>query len=404
MGIVYLAHDPTLERDVALKVIHPEGDSPPLRARLLREARALGKLSHPNVVTVHEAGTDEGRVFIVMDLISGGTLGEWLAERRRGLEEIVRVFEQAGRGLAAAHAAGLVHRDFKPANVLIAKDGTAHVTDFGLAALVAAPLDEPDDRSPDVKVGLTEAGALIGTPSYMAPEQHERRQAGPAADQFAFGVALYEALVGRRPYSGDTPPSCGRTSSSGQFRLCPPACRAGCVASSRAPSTAIRRERFPSMAALLAALGRGPLVTGRRLAVAAGIALAGVAVVATRDRPPACEGASFVASLWNEGAKQSVRRAFLASGRPYAEDTYQRLARAIDAYTAALGGERQETCEAMRAPGEQSQVLARSARGLPAAAARRPRGCPAHLCPRRRRHRGSCHPGGRRARRRRHLP
>ena len=205
MGVVYAAFEPELERKVALKVLHPErrASSP----RLLREARALAKLQHPNVVAVHEVGTAEGHDYVAMELVDGVNLADWLRSEPRTVKQIVSAFAPAARGLAAAHAAGLVHRDFKPHNVLRGKSGRVLVTDFGLAREAAneASVDDPDVANTTPKLEtLTVTGSWVGTPAYMAPEQWSGGKVGPATDQFSFCVALWEALAGERPFRGDT--------------------------------------------------------------------------------------------------------------------------------------------------------------------------------------------------------
>ena len=190
VGVVYTAHDRRLERTVAVKLVHPAHasvDEAQTRARWLAEARAMARLSHPNVVTVHEVGQDGPHVFIVMERVEGSTLRVWAADK--SWEQILGAYESAGRGLWAAHEAGLVHRDFKPDNVLVAdaRPPRVLVTDFGIAA--AATEGE---------------SAVEGTPAYMAPEQREGT-ATPSSDQFSFCVALYEALYGERPFPHDDP-------------------------------------------------------------------------------------------------------------------------------------------------------------------------------------------------------
>jgi len=215
MGVVHCAFDPDLERRVALKVLRRSDGSDDARQRLLREARAMARLTHPNVVAVHEVGTAHDRDYVAMELIDGETLADWLRGKRKP-REITQAFIAAGRGLAAAHAAGLVHRDFKPHNVLRAHDGRVVVTDFGLARGVEAAASVPFERTltpaqavsanptPSSLTGLTATGSVLGTPAYMAPEQWEGGVVGPAADQFAFCVALWEALTGDRPFHGKT--------------------------------------------------------------------------------------------------------------------------------------------------------------------------------------------------------
>ncbi|MCE9579411.1 MAG: protein kinase, partial [Deltaproteobacteria bacterium] len=203
MGIVYAAHDAELDRAVAIKILrHDHGDAARLERRLVGEARALARLAHPNVVAAFEVGRSDGEVFIAMELVQGETLAQWLAVPRT-VRAIVGVFLQAGEGLAAAHAAGVVHRDIKPDNILVGRDGRVRVTDFGLAA---------DDGLVDGAAILAEGsaptrsatGALVGTPAYMAPELLAGGKATLASDQFAFAVALWEALYGARPFGGAT--------------------------------------------------------------------------------------------------------------------------------------------------------------------------------------------------------
>jgi hypothetical protein len=209
MGQVYAAYDPNLDRTVALKLLAGgAADDLERRTRLLREAQALAKLSHPNVVQVYETGEHEGRVFIAMEYVPGATLGEWMqgeAGERPSKHAIVQAFLAAGRGLAAAHAAGLVHRDFKPANVLIDAQGRARVLDFGLVlGLGDAERSDPRPAMQALDVELTTTGTLLGTPAYMAPEQFDGVAADARTDQFGFCIALYEALVGERPFVGTT--------------------------------------------------------------------------------------------------------------------------------------------------------------------------------------------------------
>ncbi|WP_437691878.1 protein kinase domain-containing protein [Sorangium sp. So ce176] len=209
-GVVVAAHDPDLDRKVAIKVLrndraHDDGAAS-ARTRLLREAKAMARVSHPNIVAVHDVGTTgEFGVFVAMELVDGVTLRQWLTEEPRSLSEIRRVFIEAGRGLAAAHSAGVVHRDFKPENVLVGRDGRVRVTDFGLAGVNAYPLaDGAPIASTRLDPSLSRSGMVLGTPLYMAPEQHRGDNVDPRADQFSFCVALYEALYGERPFGGAT--------------------------------------------------------------------------------------------------------------------------------------------------------------------------------------------------------
>jgi tetratricopeptide (TPR) repeat protein/predicted Ser/Thr protein kinase len=286
MGMVYAAHDPELNRRVALKVLRSDGDDGdrPVRDALLREAQAMAQLAHPNVVAVFDVGSVEDRVFIAMELVEGVTLRKWLAAAERAPGEILAAFVAAGHGLAAAHAAGLIHRDFKPDNVLIGNDGRVRVTDFGLA--------RPVLRAPEAVRGATEANAgarggaahtgLAGTLAYMAPEQYLRRAVDARADQFSFAVALFEALYRERPFgllefaTGDRARRPVVPARAGGLTL---AQRQALVrALSWSPD-----ERFGSMGELLAALSprsrRGRwIAAGAIAAVLVAIAAAGYAV------------------------------------------------------------------------------------------------------------------------------
>jgi predicted Ser/Thr protein kinase len=212
MGVVWAATDPDLERPVAIKLLRVADGSETQRTRLLREARAMARLKHPNVLTVYEVGTAAGVDYIAMELVDGGSLGEWLA-KTPPRDQIVAALLAAGHGLAAAHEAGIVHRDFKPENVLRDRKGNVYVTDFGLAfghvedgpdlvpiAVGAVGSGRPVDSVLDSP--LTQTGVLIGTPAYMAPEQFAGKAAGPRSDQFAFCVTAWEALTGERPFRG----------------------------------------------------------------------------------------------------------------------------------------------------------------------------------------------------------
>ncbi len=209
MGVVLLAIDPLLGRRVALKVLHREAgsDSDHAKRRLLREAQGTAQLTHENVIVVHEVGTHEGQVYLAMEYVTGGTLTSWQVDR--DWRQILEMYLRAGRGLVAAHDAKLVHRDFKPDNVLVGEDGRVRVTDFGLVAAIGAPheLSKTDAElrgESELAVSLTRTGAVMGTPRYMAPEQHLGEALDARADQFAFCAALYEALYRRPPFEGTT--------------------------------------------------------------------------------------------------------------------------------------------------------------------------------------------------------
>jgi eukaryotic-like serine/threonine-protein kinase len=211
MGVVYLAHDVDLHRNVALKLLLPDPQSDErldeARSRLLREAQAMAQVSHPNVVAIHDVGRFEEQIFLAMEYVSRGTLLGYLHERARPWREVTELCLQAGRGLAAAHAANLVHRDFKPANVLIGEDSRVRVTDFGLAFMPsAAPYATAAGsvEGPILGVTLTRTGMLLGTPAYASPEQLRGKSADARSDQFSFCVTLYEALYRRPPFSHES--------------------------------------------------------------------------------------------------------------------------------------------------------------------------------------------------------
>src|ERR1700689_2200995 len=215
MGIVYAAHDRELDRQVALKVMRAAAATEEERMRMLREGQAMARVTHPNVITVYEVGVAGSLVFLAQELLDAGTLGQWL-EQPRSQAEIIEKFVAAGRGLAAAPAAGPVDRGFKPDNVLLGKDGRVRVSDFGLARALG-PADDglpaatranmaraQLDLSRSPMSPLTRTGAVMGTPMFMAPEQHNGDRADERSDQFSFSVALYRALYGEYPFAGKT--------------------------------------------------------------------------------------------------------------------------------------------------------------------------------------------------------
>ena len=198
MGVVHLARDELLGRSVALKLLD-RGGTPGLQARLLIEAQSLARLSHPNVVAIYEAGEHDGRIYLAMERIVGDTLRAWFAERPRRLSEVLDVALQAARGLAAAHDAGLVHRDVKPDNIMIGDDGRVRVMDFGLARVARERADDDEFASPASPGPVTVHGAVVGTPGYMAPEQQRGAVVGASSDIYSFCVVLCELLIGTRP-------------------------------------------------------------------------------------------------------------------------------------------------------------------------------------------------------------
>ena len=266
MGTVVSARDPRLDREVAIKLVSGGGDAEGAagRDRLLREGRAMAKLRHPNVVAVYEVGEHLGQVYLAMEQVDGGTLRHALRElRARGGADwraVLDLFIAAGRGLAAAHERGMVHRDFKPENVLVDDSGRVLVADFGLVDTSESLAALDGDEGVAVHERLTLGGVVAGTPAYMAPEQHRGQPVDPRADQFSFCVALYEALYGELPFAGDTRRSYVDAVTRGEIRLSPPQRSVPrWLRDTLARGLAADPEaRYPSMDALLAELGADP--------------------------------------------------------------------------------------------------------------------------------------------------
>ncbi|WAS89915.1 serine/threonine-protein kinase [Nannocystis punicea] len=294
MGVVYAAYDDKLERKVALKLLRGAALSRPQgRARTLREARALARLSHPNVVHVYQVGEVDDEVFVAMEFLTGPTLREWLAAQPRSWREVVAVFRQAGEGLAAAHRQGVVHRDFKPANVILGDDGRVRVVDFGLAHFdsdsEAAPALPSAGEVTDVL--LTQTGAVLGTPAYMAAEQFAGARGDAKTDQYSFCAALYEALYGQRPFVGADVQALASAVATGQVR--PP--KSGQEVPAWLHRVVLRglqpdpAARWPSMDALLQALQPAELRGRRAWAVGstAALLMGGLLYMSTNAPPPA---------------------------------------------------------------------------------------------------------------------
>ncbi len=329
MGTVYLAYDPQLDRKVALKLLHPGGASAP--DALISEAKALARLDDPHVVQVYDAGEHGDDVFIAMQLVDGEDLATALATRQPKPAQIVAWFVDAGRGLAAAHAAGLVHRDFKPSNVLIDRRGRVAVTDFGLA------VSTRDGTTP---------GGFAGTPIYMAPEQHALDPATEASDQFAFCVALWEALFHEHPYvRRDSARSLAEVGAaiSNEPLHAPP--RGGIVSRRivEALQRGLQREpaaRWPGMTELLAELAPAerrrtwPIVAlGITAAAAGGI---GVWLYARGHANSDCDVqiAERAALVWSAQHQSAIGKQFAKSGRSYAAAAATRAAADLDRFAA----------------------------------------------------------------------
>ncbi len=285
MGLVYSAYDPELDRKVAIKVLRDAmRGREAARKRVQQEAQTLARLSHPNVVQVYEVGEDAdgaGRhVFIVMEFVAGVSLRTWQAQHpltdEHSFDARLRLYLQAAAGLAAAHQSGLIHRDFKPDNVQVGDDGRVRVVDFGLARALdsAAGADSASSHGASGSSGeslrasrerLTQIGAILGTPGFMAPEQIAGQATDERSDQWSFCAALYEALYGQLPFSGETFEEIAQSVLSGALPPSLPSPARG-VAVPAVVERVLRRglardpgDRFPSMAALIAALEPGLL-------------------------------------------------------------------------------------------------------------------------------------------------
>ncbi|MCR9163143.1 MAG: serine/threonine-protein kinase [Nannocystaceae bacterium] len=348
MGVVYEAWDEELQRTVAVKLISRDMDIGNAEHRFRREALALAKLAHPNVVTIHEVGSHEGRLFLAMELVRGQTLDAWLAEEPRGWEAVLEVFVQAGRGLDAAHAAGLVHRDFKPANCIVGESGRVRVLDFGLARGVADLLDDEVAATAPVvstlDVSVTRTGATVGTPAYMAPEQLRGGEVSAASDQFAFCVALYEALAGVRPFAGKSIVELHENIEAGRLQ----------DGQGRAPAELMRvvqrglsvsaTERWPTVGELVDALEDVPQRRGRRRrlwSMAGGGALA-AAVAGAAWLPEAPCGDVPTTDVWNEERRAELREA-IGDG-----PVWRAMDRAASDWTHTWDSIQRSSCEAAR--------------------------------------------------------
>jgi serine/threonine protein kinase/tetratricopeptide (TPR) repeat protein len=407
MGDVYAAYDPELDRKIAVKLLRARGranESADGKTRLLREAQAIARLSHPNVVVVYDVGTYAESVFIAMEFVEGNTLGYWLEAQTRGWREVLEVFAAAGKGLIAAHAAGLVHRDFKPDNVMLTKSGQVRVMDFGLArqqvqddepslvgqqtmdaearaAALAETLDPEADPDATAQLGdasgggavpagsggylrvkLTRTGAVLGTPAYMAPEQFAGTGGDARTDQFSFCVALYEGLYGKRPFAGDNVLALMTNVVAGTI-IEPPA-------DSKVPGW-IRRvvlrglatapaDRWPTMTDLLAALAKDPAARRRRWLAAAtgmlGVAALGLGVqrFSAGQHALCAGGPTRAATAWGPEQRKNIERAFTAKAGSRARTTFASTASLLDRYISRWTGMYKEACEANHIRGEQS--------------------------------------------------
>jgi eukaryotic-like serine/threonine-protein kinase len=416
MGEVYAAYDPELDRRVAVKLLrvkpghgvsHSEG-----RQRTLREGQAIARLSHPNVVVVYDVGTFEDKVFIAMEFVEGNNVTHWLHEQPRTWPEVLEIFLAAGRGLAAAHDKGIVHRDFKPDNVMVGRGGQVRVTDFGLARQLTptpahgvgqkptpikllTPLPERAEMSdtivlegmagPPALAGtrssssgafdmkLTRPGAMIGTPVYMAPEQFLGMPTDARSDQFSFCISLYEALYGERPFMGEDVNRLAANVVHENIRPTPPG--------SKVPPW-LRKivlrglkskyaERWPSMEELLKALEKNPNTIRRKWALISGTLLFvaglgfGVRSMVTDSRPVCGGGGEKLAGVWELAqpgepepiGHARIRNAFMQTGKSYAPDVFHTVSRSLTTYVQRWTAMYRDACEATQLRGDQSSEV-----------------------------------------------
>ncbi|MEM7156636.1 MAG: serine/threonine-protein kinase [Myxococcota bacterium] len=376
MGMVYAAYDEELDRKVAVKVLRedelPNEES---RLRFQREAQTQARLSHPNVVTVHEVGeSDDGQMFLAMEFVRGESLDAW-RRREHPWPEIVRVYLQAGRGLLAAHDAGLVHRDFKPHNAMRGEDGVVKVLDFGLARSLDEPESAPLAESEGTRLTssgrvnsasfLTVPGIVLGTPRFMSPEQHEGAVPDARTDQYSFCVALWQGLTGEMPFGGET------------IEELVEAKRAGAPSwPSRAPAVprrmveALRRglavapdDRWPSMEPLLEALTWDPGRRRQRWVLGVlGVGVLGggglMAQVLATAQSERCSGAEQqLVGVWDDARREEVAAVFQGLTTPFASEVWDKTSAELDAYADDWVATHTEACRATTVRGEQSAQM-----------------------------------------------
>ncbi len=347
MGVVYSGWDASLGRKVALKLLsRAYSGNERRRGRMVREAQALAKLSHPNVVQVYEVGEHDEDVYVAMELVDGLSLRDWCHKAKRSPAEIEDVFTQAGRGLSAAHRADIVHRDFKPTNVIVGTDGRVRVLDFGLAH---GPGISTDNSGPIASPGserLTKTGAVMGTPAYMAPELLRGDAADSRADQFSFCVALFEALTGSRPYRfitlRDEPEQAEIIGWSSVPRMWRGAIRRGLSVDPK--------DRWPSMDDLLEGLRRGRVWFRRAPWLAAGGLGLALWVPSMAEAKDPCATLPESPRGWSKARAAGLRQTFAATGAPFADDVWRTAKSSIDTFADTWTETRSLVCTAGARP------------------------------------------------------
>ncbi len=400
MGAIYQAFDPELNRPVALKILSVNKqksqdsiEADRAKSRMIREAQALAQLTHPNVVTVYDVGEYEDSIFIAMEFVEGRDLTVWRHETHPTYKQMLAKLIDAGRGLSAAHQAGIVHRDFKPGNVIVGNDGRVRVLDFGLAraadlntesskkrqapkeALETTSALEPSltESSSDLLTSsLTLAGSVLGTPHYMAPEQMDGKSVDERSDQFSFCVTLYESLYGKRPFSGHNVLQIFRSIQSADLRRPP-----GSKVPKWLDELILRglsfdnEDRFASMDDLLDALQNDPAVLRKELldrrkrmftvigSISLSLLIAGFGMwYVSTQASRLCEGAEDkLLGVWDQEVKAKVKQAFLGTKKYYAANSYQRVAKILDERAAQWTAMRTDACLATHDRGEQSEKM-----------------------------------------------
>ena len=359
MGVVYVAYDPELDRKVALKFLLADASEKHAerRERLLHEAQALAKFSHPEIVAIYDFGEHPVGVWLAMEFVDGRTLSAWAREAQRSWREVLTVMLAAGRGVAAAHAAGLIHRDLKPDNIMVGHDGRVRVMDFGMT--LATGRSTPSGESlelDDERVSRppSRRGGLHGTPAYMAPEQFSRLEVTAAADQFSFCVTMWELLFGQRPFEGHTTQEIATSVLGGRIRS-PPRRRGVPLWLQRVCERGLERPpelRWPSMTALLEQLDRGQ-ARGRFRVVALGLGLVACLAAAGegyrrfehQQRIEACEAeGAAISEVWNDDAQVLVHEALVRTETSYAADTADKVMPWLNEYARSWQDARTTAC------------------------------------------------------------
>lgn len=358
MGFVYTAYDPKLDRTIALKLIRPDFDRATGRTRLMREAQAAARLKHPNVVTIYEAGEAMGLAYIALEYVQGASVRQWLRQGPHPWRRVLSLFLEAGAGLAAAHRAGILHRDFKPDNILLDDEGHPKVADFGLAAgirddALQQTFDNTSDSDASLDMRLTQTGTLLGTPPYMAPEQHLCADVDARADIYSFAVSLYEALTGTHPFADATtldqllaakqkpPVFPSRNKVPGWLRAV--------VIRGLQPDPA---ARWPTLDAMLTALRANPAVRRGLQAAVATIAVGVVGVLGFQayERSQIAEACraegQAIYDIWTPKKVEQIGAAFAATKLDYTQDSWERARPRVDAYVDAYATKREDLCRA----------------------------------------------------------